>query len=158
MTKLDPEVIEDIMLSPDGEDGNFVTDEEPEFEEPELEVDVGEVDEQFGEYQEELIDDMRKHPDEYYVETPEGLITITEAFEKGWDPESGEFGEPFEEHTDDILASLSDSDQEAIRAMTDPSAAQIPQGEAEMYGLDGGNPMVAQGGMPLDGGMADELI
>lgn len=142
--KIDSEVL-NSMLTADGADGNFRKNKKPEpsvTEDEKATISGGKVKEKLGKYSKEFVKDVIKNPEKYTVETSKGTLTIKEAIKQGWDPKTGDFVEEKRDKSEEQIAALGDSDQEAVRDLMDPRNAGIPAAEAEEDGLDSDSPMI----------------
>ena len=166
-SQLDESVLQEMLMTGDNSGGMFTPNEDevldPNLPDDKLHEDVsdkakvktGKVTKKFGEYRKKFMDDMKKNPEAYMIDTPEGKMNVAEAIKRGYDPATKEFSdEPITAKRDKELEGLSESDKAIIKQLTDPSAAKIPPKEGEQYGLAEGDPMLAMmgGGAPAAGG------
>ena len=156
-SQIDEGTLKEMLMTGDNSGGMF-TPNEDEVLDPNLpddklheevsdkaQVKTGKVTKKFGEYQKKFLVDMKKNPEAYMIDTPEGKMNVAEAIKRGYDPSTKEFtDEPITSKRDKELEGLSESDQAIIKQLTDPSAAKIPSKEGEMFGLEAGNPMLQQ--------------
>lgn len=170
-SQLDESTLQEMLMTGDNSGGMFTPNEDevldPNLPDDKLHEDVsdkakvktGKVTKKFGEYQKKFMDDMKKNPEAYMIDTPEGKMNVAEAIKRGYDPATKEFSdEPITAKRDKELEGLSESDKAIIKQLTDPSAAKIPPKEGEQYGLAEGDPMLAMmggeapaaGGSPLE--------
>lgn len=170
-SQLDEGTLKEMLMTGDNSGGMFTPNEDevldPNLPDDKLHEDVsdkaqvktGKVTKKFGEYQKKFLADMKKNPEAYMIDTPEGKMNVAEAIKRGYDPSTKEFTEePITSKRDKELEGLSESDQAIIKQLTDPSAAKIPPKEGEQYGLAEGDPMLAMmgeeapapGGSPLE--------
>lgn len=160
-SQLDEGTLKEMLMAGDNSGGMF-TPNEDEVLDPNLpdeklheevsdkaQVKTGKVTKKFGEYQKKFLADMKKNPEAYMIDTPEGKMNVAEAIKRGYDPSTKEFTEePITSKRDKELEGLSESDKAIIKQLTDPSAANIPPKEGEMFGLEEGNPMLQQAQAP----------
>lgn len=104
---------------------------EPLFEEPDAKVKPKKITKKLGKYVDKFLFDMKKHPEKYMIETPEGLIPVTEALKRGYDPASKDFTDkaPAEEF-EESLGDISPSSKDKIKMLTNPGNAGLPPGVA----------------------------
>lgn len=97
-----------------------------------------------GKYTDLFQEDMFKHPNKYFIETPEGRMTIAEAMRKGYNPITKKFDEG--ESRDAIIGratqGLNEADAETVNRMLDPRSAAVAEGDASKYGLDPDSDMI----------------
>ena len=128
--------------------------EEDDDESVDVDMELGDVEEKIGEYGDEMVDDMKMHPEKYIVNTPRGQMTLKDAIKKGWSPKTGDFTEEdFDEFVKEGRSKLAPSDQEMLEKLTDPHNAGIPAAQGEELGLEEGDPriMPPQGIAPGEG-------
>ena len=103
-----------------------------------------------GKYKDMFKTDMFKHPDKYFVMTPDGRMTIAEAMRRGYNPITRNFEES--KSRDAIMREatkgLNDSDRETVNRMMDPRAAMVASDDAKGFGLDADSPMVKRPQQP----------
>lgn len=145
------------MITVEPEDGINPQTEKPLFTkvEEENKVKPGKIKKKLGKYVEKMLFDMKKNPEKYMLETPRGMMTIEEALQQGYDPATKDFTDKgSKEDFEESLAALSESGRENIKRITSPSAAQMPQSQAEALGIDQEDEMVAQQAM-MQAGQAE---
>lgn len=158
-SEIDGEVLKAMLMTGENTEGTFTPDEDDSEDQEDLhqevdeeaEVVTKEVREKLGDYENELLFDLKENPDKYKVKTSQGELPLIEALQRGWNPATRDFdGETKGDQMKRDMAGLSEADREALQRITDPSAAHIPPAEAEKYGLDPDDPMVdkGQGGAP----------
>jgi hypothetical protein len=151
--KVDSDVLSS-MLTADGVDGNFRTEEEPKEENLEdsekIKISDGKVKEQLGKYSKEFIKDVMKRPDQYTVETSRGVMTVRDAINAGWDPKTDEFLEENRDKSKEQIAKLEESDQNAINDLLNPENAGIPAAVAEEDGLSPDSPLIRKPPLAID--------
>ena len=97
-------------------------------------------------YATEFQKDMLKNPENYYVNTPKGRITIKEAQEQGYDPTTRRFTRHKNNKREEaLLAQLNDKDREAVERMMDPSQVGLAPADAQAMGLKPDSKMIRQG-------------
>lgn len=87
---------------------------------------------------------MKEHPEEYFINTPKGKMSLKEAEEKGYDPITHRFTrkQKQQEALDEQLKDLNDSDKSAIKKLLDPKEVGLSPADAEMMGIDPTNPTI----------------
>ena len=161
---LDEDVITQMLKTGDNTSGMLTPKEEEEHEEEDekAKVKVGKEVKPSEKYANQFKNDMLKHPDQYKIQTPEGEMTISEAFRRGYNPITKQFdsSRSQEDIKNKYMSQLNDADRSAIEQLTNPAAAQVAPADAEMYGLPSGSPMIrpdqaamigAQGTQPATG-------
>lgn len=148
---LDDDVLKEMFKTGENTDGMFTPDlkeEEKEDlhedEDEKAELEVGKTVNPKGKYENNLKNDMLKHPDDYKVMTPKGEMTVSEAIRAGYDPTTKTFKKEHDQEAmkEKYLGSLNDADRSAIESLTSPSAAQVAPADAGMYGLNENSPMI----------------
>lgn len=97
-------------------------------------------------YKTEFQKDMMKNPENYYINTPKGKMTIKEAQEKGYDPTTRRF--TLKKNTkkeEELLSQLNDKDREAVEKLMDPSQVGLAPADAQAMGLKPDSKMIRQG-------------
>lgn len=144
--ELDDEVINEMIKTGENTNGMFTPEEEekPEKEDDKAKVKVGKDVKPSEKYANQFKNDMLKHPDQYKIQTPEGEMTIAEAFRRGYNPITKQFDSSRSQEgiKNKYMSQLNDADRSAIEQLTNPSAAQVAPADAEMYGLQPGSPMI----------------
>ena len=156
-SQIDEGTLKEMLMTGDNSGGMFTPNEDevldPNIPDDKLheevsdkaQVKTGKVTKKFGEYQKKFLVDMKKNPEAYMIDTPDGKMNVAEAIKRGYDPSTKEFtDETITSKRDKELEGLSESDQAIIKQLTDPSAAKIPPKEGEMFGIEAGNPMLQQ--------------
>ena len=140
------------FLTADGEDGNIeATPDKEEEKKREEEIDVkispSKIKQKVGKYSADFIDDIKKHPGKYTVETPRGRMTIKEALKQGWNPKTNEFDDnnSIDAINERHLSGLSQSDKDTIAYMDDPANQKFAPTDAEALGLDPNSPFIDHG-------------
>lgn len=97
-------------------------------------------------YEKEFQKDMIKNPENYYIDTPKGRMTIKEAQEKGYDPVTHRFREKQRDSAreEELLSQVNDQDRAGIEALMDPKNVGLAPADAEGMGLKPDSPMIAQ--------------
>ena len=96
-------------------------------------------------YKTEFQKDMIKNPENYYINTPKGKMTIKEAQEKGYDPTTRRF--TLKKNTkkeEELLSQLNDKDREAVEKLMDPSQVGLAPADAQAMGLKPDSKMIRQ--------------
>lgn len=151
---LDSDVLKQMMMTGENEEGMFTPDESELLDEDEeahadteedADIVTGKVEKRLGKYADKFLKDMKDNPDEYIISTPEGEMSIFEALKKGYDPATKEFtAEPLQDSANRKLdeAGLNEQDRAGVEAMLDPSNNQLAPADAAGMGLDPNDPMV----------------
>ena len=159
---LDDEVIASMMANGDNTKGMFEPDEsevvdkdkkEKLHEEPDEDVKLktkGDA-KPSDKYATEFQKDMIKNPENYYINTPRGKMTIKEAQEKGYDPTTKRFtGKKNNKREEQLLSQLNEKDRAAVERMMDPSQVGLAPADAQAMGLKSDSKMIRQGN-PMEG-------
>lgn len=94
-------------------------------------------------YKTEFQKDIIKNPENYYINTPKGKMTIKEAQEKGYDPTTKRFTlKKNSKKEEELLSQLNDKDRAAIEKLMDPSQVGLAPADAEGLGVRPDSPMV----------------
>lgn len=168
-SELDPEVLNQMLMTGENQEGMFEPDEqemleegEELHEEPDQELLFKQVKEKLGAHSGALVKDMKDNPDKFMIETPRGTMSIFEAIAQGYDPYTKDFTDtPLSDEIDQHFgeAGLSEQDMMGMQQMMDPAQMQLAPVDAQAMGVPEGSPMIApQQGMvpPMDpnqGGM-----
>ena len=97
-------------------------------------------------YKTEFQKDMMKNPENYYINTPKGKMTIKEAQEKGYDPTTRRFiSKKNTKKEEELLSQLSDKDRKAVEKLMDPSQVGLAPADAQAMGLKPDSKMIRQG-------------
>lgn len=95
--QLDQEALQRMLMEGEDTKGMFTPNKEEqekaEAEEPIGSAEFGKVKERFGKYSKQMFEDMKKNPHNYLIETPRGVMPVTEAIRKGYNPATKEFDE-----------------------------------------------------------------
>lgn len=157
---LDDEVIQAMMSNGDNTKGMFEPDEsevvdkdEKLHEDPDEKVklktkgDAKPSDKYATEFQKDII----KNPENYYIDTPKGKMTIKEAMSKGYNPITKRFNakEPSNK-AKELFSKLNENDKKAVQKMVDPSQVGLAPADAESMGLKPDSKMIRQGN-PMEG-------
>lgn len=159
---LDDEVIASMMANGDNTKGMFEPDEsevvdkdkkEKLHEDPDKDVKLktkGEA-KPSDKYKDKFKEDMVKHPENYYINTPKGKMTIKEAQEQGYDPTTKRFRlKKNNKKEEELLSQLNDKDRAAVEKMMDPSQVGLAPADAQAMGLKPDSKMIRQGN-PMEG-------
>lgn len=96
-------------------------------------------------YQNAILEDMKKNPDKFKIQTPEGEMTIDEALKKGYNPVTKKFEKSkHKENIDAAMTRLNDQDRQRLTELTDPANVGLAPADAEQFGLPGNSPMIKQ--------------
>lgn len=158
-TAIDNEVIASMMANGDNTKGMFEPDEseitdkdEKLHEDPDEEIKLktkGEA-KPSKKYETEFQKDMVKNPENYYINTPRGKMTIKEAMQKGYDPLTKRFNDGGINKKDEMLSQLNDKDRAAVEKLFDPSQVGLAPADAQAMGLKPDSKMIRQGN-PMEG-------
>lgn len=157
---LDDEVIASMMANGDNTRGMFEPNEsevkdkdEKLHEDPDKDVKLktkGDA-KPSKKYETEFQKDMIKNPENYYINTPKGKMTIKEAQEKGYDPTTKRFRlKKNSKREEELLSQLNDKDRAAIEKLMDPSQVGLAPADAASMGLKPDSKMIRQGN-PIEG-------
>lgn len=157
---LDDEVIASMMANGDNTRGMFEPNEsevkdkdEKLHEDPDKDVKLktkGDA-KPSKKYETEFQKDMIKNPENYYINTPKGKMTIKEAQEKGYDPTTKRFRlKKNSKREEELLSQLNDKDRAAIEKLMDPSQVGLAPADAASMGLKPDSKMIRQGN-PMEG-------
>lgn len=148
---LDDEVIASMMANGDNTRGMFEPNEseikdkdEKIHEDPDEEVKLktkGDA-KPSKKYETEFQKDMIKNPENYYINTPKGKMTIKEAMQAGYNPITKMFNNSSKKKREDILNQLNDKDKAAIEKLMDPSQLGLAPADAESLGIKPNSPMI----------------
>lgn len=152
---LDDEVIASMMANGDNTKGMFEPDEsevvdkdkkEKLHEDQDKEVKLktrGEA-KPSDKYITEFQKDMQKNPEDYFINTPKGKMSLKEAREKGYDPITHRFRKKTvdSKREEELLSQVNEKDREAIKRMLDPSQLQLAPADAQAMGIKPDSPMV----------------
>ena len=155
---LDDEIIASMMANGDNTKGMFEPDEseivdknkkEKLHEDQDKEVklktrgDAKPSDKYITEFQK----DMQKNPEDYFINTPKGKMSLKEAREKGYDPVTHRFRKKTidSKKEEELLSQVNEKDREGIKRMLDPSQLQLAPADAQAMGLKPDSPMVRHG-------------
>ena len=91
-------------------------------------------------------EDIKKNPENYYVDTPRGKMTIKEAQEKGYDPLTKRFNrkERSKKEVQQVLDQLNPKDQKNFLNMIDPKNVGLAPADAQAMGLKPDSKMIRQ--------------
>ena len=154
---LDDEVIASMMANGDNTRGMFEPDESEVIDKDKKEKKHEDQDEKAklktkgdakpsDKYKTEFQKDMIKNPENYYINTPKGKMTIKEAQEKVYDPTTRRF--TLKKNTkkeEELLSQLNDKDREAVEKLMDPSQVGLAPADAQAMGLKPDSKMIRQG-------------
>lgn len=153
--QLDDELLQQMLMNGDNTKGMFEPDEkelldkdEKAHEEPTDKVKLkakGEA-KPSEKYEKEFQKDMIKNPENYYIDTPKGRMTIKEAQEQGYDPLTHRFNrnKQNKQREEELLSQVNEKDREGIKAMLDPKNVGLAPADAASMGLKPDSPMIAQ--------------
>ena len=152
---LDDEVIQAMMANGDNTKGMFEPDEsevvdkdDKLHEDPDEKVKLktkGDA-KPSEKYKTEFQKDMIKNPENYYINTPKGKMTIKEAQEKGYDPTTKRFNlKKNSKREEELLSQLNDKDRTAVEKLMDPSQVGLAPADAQAMGLKPDSKMIRKG-------------
>ena len=97
-------------------------------------------------YEKEFQKDMIKNPENYYIDTPKGRMTIKEAQEQGYDPVTHRFRNKQRNiaREEELLSQVNEKDRAGIEALMDPKNVGLAPADAQGMGLKPDSPMIAQ--------------
>ena len=96
-------------------------------------------------YQNAILEDMKKHPDKFKIQTPEGEMTIDEALKKGYNPVTKKFEKSkHKENIDAAMNKLNEQDKQRLMDLTNPANVGLAPADAEQFGLPNNSPMIKQ--------------
>ena len=151
---LDDEVIASMMANGDNTKGMFEPDESElvdknkkeklhEDQDKEVKLKTRGDAKPSDKYAKEFQKDMIKNPENYYINTPRGKITIKETQEKGYDPTTKRFtGKKNNKREEQLLSQLNEKDRAAIEKMMDPSQVGLAPADAQAMGIKPDSPMI----------------
>lgn len=150
---LDDEVIQAMMANGDNTKGMFEPDEsevvdkdDKLHEDPNEKVKLktkGDA-KPSKKYETEFQKDMIKNPENYYINTPRGKMTIKEAIQKGYNPITKRFNNEGTNKKEQVLSQLNDRDRAAVEKLFDPSQVGLAPADAQAMGLKPDSPMIRQ--------------
>lgn len=158
---LDDEVIASMMANGDNTRGMFEPDESELVDKKKKEKLHQDPDEDVklktkgdakpsDKYAKEFQKDMIKNPQDYYINTPKGKMTVKDAREKGYDPVTKRFRkQKNSKREQELLGQLNDKDRAAVEKMMDPSQVGLAPADAQAMGLKPDSKMIRQGN-PLE--------
>jgi hypothetical protein len=145
----DPAIVKSMIATGENQEGMIQElpedKKEPLFEsqDEDAESKIGKINKKLGRYLDAFVFDMKKNPEYYMVETPEGKMRLEDAIKRGYDPATKEFSQKSpKQKFEDELAGLSDEGKQKIMALSDPAIANLPPDEGRDMGLDESNPMI----------------
>ena len=158
---IDDEVIAAMMANGDNTKGMFEPDESELVDKDKKEKLHEESDEKVklktkGEakpsekYATEFQKDMIKNPEDYFIQTPKGEMSIKEAMAKGYNPITKRFNNSANTKKDEALSRLNDKDKAAVEKLFDPSQLGLAPADAQAMGLKPDSQMIRQGN-PMEG-------
>ena len=97
-------------------------------------------------------EDMKKNPEDYYIDTPKGRMTVKEAKEQGYDPLTRRFNlkEKGRRGIENVLKDLNPKDQEGFLNMINPKNVGLAPADAQAMGLKPDSKMIRQAN-PMEG-------
>ena len=101
-------------------------------------------------YATEFQKDMLENPEDYYINTPKGKMSIKEALQKGYDPVTKRFNNQANKKKEETLAMLNDKDRAAVEKLMDPSQVGLAPADAQAMGLPSNSKMIRQTN-PMEG-------
>lgn len=94
--------------------------------------------------------DILKNPENYYINTPKGEMTVKEAMSKGYNPLTRDFDNQTNSKLEQTMSMLNDKDREAVGKLFDPAQVGLAPADAESMGLKADSAMVRQNN-PMEG-------
>lgn len=153
--KFDSELVNKMLATGENQEGMIQElpeeESEPLFQEKDesAQTKVGKVKQKLGKHIDAFLFDMKKNPDKYMIETPQGKMKIEDAIKRGYDPATKDFTEkPPKQAFEEMLSGLSDTGKQAIMDLSDPSKAELPPDEAAAMGLEEESPMIRGNAQP----------
>jgi len=95
-----------------------------------------------GKYQKAFVDDMKKHPEKYFINTSRGRLSIKDALQQGYNPKTKRFEKGYNDMMQEEMDKLNPNDQEGVKNFLDPSKLNLAEADANAMGIDSGNPMI----------------
>lgn len=158
---LDDEVIASMMANGDNTKGMFEPDESEvvdkdkkeklhEDQDKEVKLKIRGEAKPSDKYITEFQKDMQKNPEDYFINTPKGKMSLKEAREKGYDPVTHRFRKKTidSKREEELLSQVNEKDREGIKRMLDPSQLQLAPADAQAMGIKPDSPMVRHGKEP----------
>ena len=94
--------------------------------------------------------DILKNPENYYIDTPRGEMTVKEAISKGYNPLTRDFDNQANSKLEQTMSMLNDKDREAVGKLFDPAQVGLAPADAESIGLKADSAMIRQSN-PMEG-------
>ena len=152
---IDDEVIQAMIANGDNTGGMFTPDEKEVVDKNKKERLHEDIDDEAklktkgdakpsDKYITEFQKDMQKNPEDYFINTPKGKMSLKEAREKGYDPITHRFRKKVADakREEELLSQVNEKDREAIKRMLDPSQLQLAPADAQAMGIKPDSPMV----------------
>lgn len=136
----DDEAIKAMIMSPGSStelNTNFEDEDEDADREPAL-MELKSEGAEFSEkYKKTLVKKAQENPKSVLIDTPEGKMTIEEALERGYNPETGQFdGEELHKpRPEEYFGDLSPEELAQMERMLDPRSEDIMPNEMERMGI-----------------------
>lgn len=156
---IDDEVIQAMMANGDNTGGMFTPDEKEVVDKNKKEKLHEDIDDEAklktkgdakpsDKYITEFQKDMQKNPEDYFINTPKGKMSLKEAREKGYDPVTHRFRKKVADakREEELLSQVNEKDREGIKRMLDPAQLELAPADAQAMGIKPDSPMVKQGG------------
>lgn len=155
-TNFDEEALINMMMTGENSTGLFNPNVEDIVEEDDkdklhmdtkenLDIKTGKTTNISKKYQNAILEDIKKNPDKFKIQTPEGEMTIDEALKKGYNPVTKKFEKSkHKENIDAAMSRLNDQDRQRLTGLTDPTNVGLAPADAEQFGLPGDSPMIKQ--------------
>ena len=150
---IDAEILQQLMSNGDNSKGMFEPNEDELLEENEKAHEDQDEDvkiktkgkaEPSKKYEKEFQKDMIKNPENYYINTPKGEMTVKEAIQKGYNPITKRFNNASTNKKEQVLSQLNNKDRAAVEKLFDPSQVGLAPADARAMGLKPDSPMIAQ--------------
>ena len=155
---IDDEVIQAMIANGDNTGGMFTPDEKEVVDKNKKEKLHEDIDDKAklktkgdakpsDKYITEFQKDMQKNPEDYFINTPKGKMSLKEAREKGYDPITHRFRKKTvdSKREEELLSQVNEKDREAIKRMLDPSQLQLAPADAQAMGIKPDSPMIRHG-------------
>ena len=160
--QIDDEVIASLLANGDNTRGMFEPDESEVVDKKNKEKLHEDIDEEAkvktkGEakpsekYKTEFQKDMIKNPENYFINTPKGEMTIKEAQEQGYNPVTKRFNKNKpSKKAQELYSQLNDKDKEAVQKIIDPSQVGLAPADAQSMGIKPDSKMIRKEN-PMEG-------
>lgn len=104
---------------------------------------IGETKKVSDKYSTAILEDMKKNPDKYKIQTPKGEMTIDEALKQGYNPITRKFEEnKFKKQKDLLMTQLNDEDKKRVEDLSDPKNLGLAPADGKTLGLQPNSSMI----------------